>query len=77
MPLKRGRDGKLGVAGAGGGGTVVNIENYTGQPVREQRTRGPNGQELVTIAVGEAVGRGKLDKQMRGRYGVRPERVIR
>lgn len=74
MPLKRGADGKLGVAG--GGGTVVTIINNSGQPVRESRERGPDGRELVSIVVGEELARGSFDRQLNGRYGSQP-RVVR
>jgi len=40
VPLKRGRDGKLGIAGGGGGGTVINID-----------ARGSNGDAAVEAAV--------------------------
>jgi TP901 family phage tail tape measure protein len=59
-----------------GGGTSIQIINTTGAPVREQRTRGPDGRELVKIVVGEELAGGGFDKQM-GRFGVAPATVQR
>ena len=59
-----------------GGGTMVQINNYSGAPVREQRSTGPDGRELVKVIVGEELGSGGYDKQL-GRYGATPARVKR
>lgn len=74
LPLTR-VGGRLGVA-SGGGGTVVQIVNYTGAPVREERRRGPDGRELVVATIGEEMARGGFDGQMR-RYGAQPRQVKR
>ena len=66
---------KLG--GGGGGGPRVIINNYTGAPVQEQRSTGPDAEELVTLTIGRAVSKGKLDKQFGGRYGSSPQRIRR
>lgn len=60
-----------------GGGTVVNISNYTGQPARAERTRGPDGREMVRVIVGEEMARGSFDAQNRSRYGAKPQGVKR
>ena len=71
MPLKRGRNGKLGVEG--GGGTVVQIFNNTGSSnVREERSS-QGGKELVKIfidAVDEAIGSGRMDKTLGRSFGL-------
>jgi hypothetical protein len=61
----------------GGGGTVVQIVNNTGQPVRQERTRDPNGREIVRTIVGEEIGRGGFDRQLGGRFGSTPQQVRR
>lgn len=60
----------------GGSGTMVQINNYSGAPVREQRSRGPDGRELIKVIVGEELGGGGYDKQL-GRYGATPAKVRR
>lgn len=60
----------------GGTGTSVQINNYSGAPVREQRSRGPDGRELIKVIVGEELGTGGYDKQL-GRYGATPTKVRR
>ncbi|WP_370693001.1 phage tail tape measure protein [Pseudotabrizicola sp.] len=79
MPLTR-IGGKLGVRAAGGGGggagTVVNVINNSGQPVREERERGPNGEEMVRVVVGDQLAKGRHDGSM-GRFGARPQKVRR
>ena len=63
--------------GGGGGGTNVQIINMTGQPARTETTRGPTGEEMVRVLVGEEIARGGLDKSMRGRFGAAPQRTKR
>lgn len=75
MPLKRGADGKLGVAGGGSANVVVN--NYSGEPASAKRQQGPDGEELVIVTVGKAMGDGRLDAPMGGRFGSRPVKVRR
>jgi hypothetical protein len=60
----------------GGSGTMVQINNYSGAPVREQRSRGPDGREIIKVIVGEELGGGGYDKQL-GRYGATPAKVRR
>lgn len=78
MPLTR-IGGKLGVraaGGGGGGGTVVQVNNFSGQPAREERERGPNGEEVVRVIVGDQLAKGRHDGSM-GRFGARPQKVRR
>lgn len=58
------------------GGTVVQINNYSGQPVQEQRERGPNGEDLIRVEVGKQIAGGDHDRAMR-RFGARPTAVKR
>ena len=50
----------------GGGGMRVQVINNTGQPAKTETRRGPSGEEMVRVLVGEEIARGGLDKPMRG-----------
>jgi hypothetical protein len=65
------------LGGGSGGGTVVQVINNSGTPARQERSRGPDGRELVRVIVGEELAGGGFDRQMGGRFGVTPERVRR
>ena len=72
MPLSRGKDGKLGVSG---GGTVVNIQNNSGQEATATTETGPNGEEFINVVIGAvandmATG-GATAKAVEQSYGVR------
>jgi hypothetical protein len=58
------------------GGTMVQINNFSGQPVQEQRERGPSGEELIRVTVGKQLAGGDHDRAMQ-RYGARPAAVKR
>jgi len=58
-------------------GTIVQIVNNTGQPVRQERGRAPDGREIVRTIVGEELGGGGFDRQLGGRFGVSPSTVRR
>lgn len=58
------------------GGTVVQVNNFSGQPVQEQRERGPTGEELIRVTVGKQIAGGDHDRAMQ-RYGARPAAVKR
>ncbi|MEO0721953.1 MAG: hypothetical protein AAFY43_07360 [Pseudomonadota bacterium] len=60
-----------------GGGTTVNVINNSGQPVQERRSQGPDGREVVEVIVGEAVERGKIDRQLGRRFGTAPRALAR
>ncbi|WP_434619838.1 hypothetical protein [Tabrizicola sp. M-4] len=60
----------------GGNTTVVQINNYSGQPVTEERERGPSGEEIIRVTVGRQLASGEHDKAM-GRYSARPAKVKR
>jgi phage-related minor tail protein len=74
LPLTRTSGGDLGVK-AQAGNTEVNINNYSGAPVREER-RQLSDREIVDITIGEvqaAVGRGgnALSRTFESSYGLR------
>ena len=58
-------------------GVNVVVHNYSGVPARTERSRGPDGRELVRVIVGEEIARGKLDRPMKGRFGAAPQPVKR
>ena len=60
-----------------GGGTMVVVNNNTGQPVSQKQGRGPSGRELVELTIGESISAGRQDKSLQGRFGVRPQRTVR
>jgi phage-related minor tail protein len=77
LPLSRGRDGRLGVAG---GGVTVQIINNTSAQVREERARGPSGEDVRRFIVEEmqkATASGQIDRQMGSRFGLAPQRLVR
>lgn len=79
MPLRRGPDGKLGVAASGGSGDVqveINVTNNSGQAVQPRQTgTRRDGQKVIVDMVLDAVandiaGGGKTAKAMQQRFGV-------
>ena len=56
-----------------GGGTVVNIKNYSGQEITQTKRQGPGGTEILDVMIGKSIGSGKQDKAMGGRYGMRAQ----
>jgi lambda family phage tail tape measure protein len=76
MPLRRGPDGKLGVAAANsGGGTQVNVYNQNGGEVETKERSTPGGGKVIDIyikkAVAEGIASGQFDKAMGSTYGLR------
>lgn len=75
LPLTRGADGKLGVAGGGGGVQVVINDMRSGNsaPVETKSQRGPNGQQIISVMVRDEVRKqirnGDLDRDMNASYG--------
>lgn len=58
----------------GGGGTVVNIHNGSGEKVTQNK-RSENGVDIVDVMIGEvkkAIGSGKMDSAMGGRFNSKP-----
>lgn len=82
MPLRRGRNGALGVEASGGGGDgglVVNITNYTDSTVSARKSKGPNGKMNLDVLVEPleqklasrlSRGQGALGRTMQGTYGL-------
>lgn len=63
--------------GRGGGVQIIDQRSASAPPIESQVTRGPNGREMVTMVVREEMTKGAFDKSMRGRYGARPDKVVR
>ncbi|MGM0584456.1 MAG: phage tail protein [Pseudomonadota bacterium] len=61
----------------GSGGTVVQVINNTGQPTQQEKSRTPDGRELVRTIVGEDMASGRFDGPMQSRFGQQPQRVRR
>lgn len=80
MPLKRGRDGALGVAASGGGGgdvqVVINdMRSKTDAPqIQVAQQRGPDNRRVIQVMVRDEVRRvvrsGELDTEMFNNFGV-------
>lgn len=63
----------------GGGGTQVNVHNYSGSETETRRSSGSNGEEIIDVIVGKVgkrLGRGDLDAPMK-RYGGSPVPIRR
>lgn len=76
MPIGRASNGDMGVIAKGaGGGTVVNINNYTSSTATARKSTDSNGVETIDIMIEEkvnaAIKNGGLDKQMNSVYGNR------
>ena len=83
MPLKRGRDGSLGVASAGGSNVQVVVNNYSGAQVKQQETVDSRGNRKVEVVVGEMAS-GEVQRSgsamQRGigsTFGMRPALIAR
>lgn len=63
--------------GSAGGGTVVNVYNYSQGGVRQERGMGPDGTEFVDVIVEDSMSTGRYDSAQRSRYGNRPIAVRR
>lgn len=83
MPLGRDGHGRLGVRvanensqapAAASGGVRVEVHNYSGQPVKEERTRDANGVEVTRIIIGAvntAIAEGRMDGAMGSAFGLK------
>ncbi len=75
MPLRRGSDGRLGVA-ASGGAPVFNLSvvNNNGSQVQPQATRNESGgmdiQVIIDDAVGKSIASGRQDRVLQGRFNL-------
>jgi len=63
--------------GSAGGGTVVNVYNYSQGGVRQERGMGPDGTEFIDVIVEDSMSVGRYDSAQRSRYGNRPIPVRR
>ena len=79
MPLRRGRDGRLGVSAPANSNVQVIVNNNAagdGYETRETKERGPDGERVIIDIVKKARARGEFDSVERNRYGVRARKVI-
>jgi tape measure domain-containing protein len=83
VPLSRTKDGKLGVQtnGRGGGANITfNIIDNVGVKKTEERSKSPNGDEIVNLVISEVdkgFSSGKFDGSAGSRFGLRPGKVNR
>lgn len=83
MPLKRTRDGSLGVSvtGSDSGEKTLNviINNYSSEQIQTQETTEQDGQRQLEIMIGSMINKhlssGKADKAMGSRYGLKNKGV--
>ncbi|MGL6245649.1 hypothetical protein [Pseudomonas sp.] len=81
MPLKRGRDGKLGVAAESGGGNVtVNVINNTDAQARSEKRSDGSGGTIIDVFIEQAKnavagdiarGSGAVPAALQGAYGLK------
>jgi len=73
LPLTRNANGELGVKAQSGGDTEVNIsiQNYAGVEVEQSTDANGNIEIILKKTLKGMVAKGTLDKEMRGRYGLR------
>lgn len=83
MPLRRGADGKLGIAGAGGGSTSVVVNNYGDKQASVQETIDSRGKRRIEVTIGELVANevrrpgSSAHSSVRDTFGARPALVGR
>jgi len=76
MPLRRGKDGSLGVAALGGETpkVMITIINNTGEAVSQKETEGADGSRNIEIMIGQAINgviaSGKADRSLKNRFGL-------
>jgi len=74
MPLKRGRDGKLGVEGGGSNVNVIVNNNASGTEARTEERTNPNGDKEIVVFIEkvmkEAIASGGADKVFRSSFGL-------
>lgn len=56
---------------------IIDQRRADSPPIQAETQRGPDGREIIRAMVTEDLARGQYDKVMGGRYGARPQRVIR
>lgn len=85
LPLRRGNDGRLGVASGGGGNVTVIVNDQRtvaeSKPVEISQSRSPDGQRLIQVLVRDEVRRairaGDVDRDMQNSYGAQRRLVTR
>ncbi len=63
--------------GRGGGGMRVEVHNYGNSEVQTEQRRGPDGEAYLRMMVGKDLASGMHDKSLQGRFGSKPQRVVR
>lgn len=65
------------IGGGGAAAPVVNVINNGPGTARAERSRGPDGEEIVNVIIEEGIARGRQDRALAGRTGLRPQAVRR
>ncbi len=73
------RQQKIGLAASGvrAGGTVVQVNNYSSGAVEQERSKGPDGEEIIRVTVGRQLSQGDHDRALSARTGGKPRLVRR
>jgi phage-related minor tail protein len=83
MPLKRGRDGSMGVVSSGGSSVQVVINNLSGSPVTQKEEVDSRGNRRVEVTVGEMVAGetqrngSMMQRSIGNTFGTRPQLITR
>jgi phage-related minor tail protein len=83
MPLKRGRDGSMGVVSSGGSSVQVVINNLSGSPVSQKEEVDSRGNRRVEVTVGEMVAGetqrngSMMQRSIGNTFGTRPQLIAR
>jgi hypothetical protein len=83
MPLKRGRDGSMGVVSSGGSSVQVVINNLSGSPVSQKEEVDSRGNRRVEVTVGEMVAGetqrngSMMQRSIGNTFGTRPQLISR
>jgi phage-related minor tail protein len=83
MPLKRGRDGSMGVVSSGGSSVQVVINNLSGAPVTQKEEVDSRGNRRVEVTVGEMVAGetqrngSMMQRSIGNTFGTRPQLISR
>jgi hypothetical protein len=56
---------------------TVNVANYAGAEVATSQRQGPDGEQILDVQISRSIKSGRQDMAMQGRFGGKPQRVVR
>jgi hypothetical protein len=56
---------------------TVNVSNYAGAEVATSQRQGPDGEQILDVQISRSIKSGRQDSAMQGRFGGKPQRVVR